>query len=468
MDSNLELDLKSVEEILSKVLNEATNFLHNLDTRPVSVLPPQTVVSSLPTKGLGAEKTLEEFNKKYATGIIASSGPRYFGFVTGGATPAAIAGDWLVSVFDQNVTRAEDSSAPYIERETIKFLRELFNLSDSHFGTFVTGATISNFVGLALARQWAAHHMGVDTAQDGLYALSGLKVFSASPHSSIFKALSMLGMGRSSVQRVPSLENREAVDLVELRKALSCSNNQPCIVVANAGTVDTVDFDNLKGIIQLKQEFNFWLHVDAAFGGFAACSPKYSYLVEGLDAADSITIDAHKWLNVPYDSAMQFTQHKEIQIEVFQNNAAYLGSLSDNPDFVHLTPENSRRLRALPAWFSLMAYGKQGYQEIVERNCELAQLLGEKIKSCNNFKLLSPVRLNVACFTLVVDIEISSELINKFLAALRDTGEVFLSATVYKGVPAIRAALTNWRTERTDIDIAWEALLETISTLKKA
>ncbi|MBW4626713.1 MAG: hypothetical protein KME49_14730 [Brasilonema octagenarum HA4186-MV1] len=466
MDRNLKTDVTRLNPILGKILSHATQFLQGLNERPVGVVPPNYDIASLPKEGIGTEKALEAFNNKYGAGITASSGPRYLGFVTGGSTPAAIAGDWLVSIFDQNVIGAKDSSAPEVERETISFLRQLFQISDSHSGTFVSGATMSNFVGLALARQWIAQQLKIDITHNGLYALPAIKIFSGSPHSCISKALSMLGMGKSHLQIVPCLPEREAIDLDELTKNLSRCQ-EPCIVVANAGTVNTADFDDLVGIAALKQEFNFWLHVDAAFGGFAACSPKYCHLVQGLDTADSIAIDAHKWLNVPYDSAMQFTRHRNLQLEVFQNNAAYLGVPAENPDFVHLTPENSRRFRALPAWFSLIAYGAQGYQDIVERDCELAQLLGEKIRSCRDFKLLAPVRLNVVCFTLSVDgQEIRLDTIKKFLEMLHDSGKVFLTPTVYGSAPAIRAAFSNWRTQQIDVQILWEALSETMSSFK--
>jgi glutamate/tyrosine decarboxylase-like PLP-dependent enzyme len=467
MNVNLALDLDEIADLLNLTLEETTDFLQRLNERSVGKFPQTYEMTALSEEGIGAKGALETFKAKYASGITASSGSRYFGFVTGGTTPAALAGDWLTSAFDQNVIGTQDSCAPYIERETIAWLRQLFKLSDSHQGAFVSGATMANFVGLALARQWVAKQVGIDVAREGLYSLPPITVFSGAPHSCIFKALSMLGMGRNSLQLIPTLPDREAIALEELKKALKANRDRPCIVVANAGTVNTADFDDLSAIAALKDEFNFWLHVDAAFGGFAACSPQYFHLVAGLDAADSIAIDAHKWLNVPYDSAMQFTKHRDLQLQVFQNRAAYLGEISENPEFVHLTPENSRRLRALPAWFTLKAYGAKGYCEIIERNCYLARLLGEKIDKSPYFKLLTPVRLNVVCFTLAIArSEILLEIVEKFLTYVRDRGQVFLTPTVYRGIPAMRAALSNWRTTDIDIDIAWETLTEAIDKLK--
>ncbi|MBD3883757.1 aspartate aminotransferase family protein [Phormidium tenue FACHB-886] len=453
-------DAAQLPALLNQVLAEADRFFQALPDRPAGTSPQPIAPEPLPQEGLGAENALKVFRQRFADAMTGSAGSRYFGFVTGGATPAALAGDWLTSVYDQNAFGAADSAAPYIEREAIGWLRQLFGLSEGHQGTFVTGATMANFVGLAIGRQWVGHQWGVNLAESGLAGLPAIKVLSGAPHSCTFKAMSMLGMGRKNLEIVPCLPDREAIDLAALRQALhqAASTQSPCIVVANAGTVNTVDFDGLQAIAALKQDFRFWLHVDAAFGGFAACSPMYRSRVAGLDLADSIAIDAHKWLNVPYDAAMQFTQHRQLQVEVFQNSAAYLGLPTANPDFVHLTPENSRRLRALPAWFSLLAYGAAGYQEIVERNCAMAQLLGEKIDQSSEFRLLAPVRLNVVCFTLAI--APSAENIQQFLMVLNEQGRIFLTPTVYQGSPAMRAAFSNWRTGLADVAIAWEALCE--------
>jgi glutamate/tyrosine decarboxylase-like PLP-dependent enzyme len=457
MHSILQHDKETISNLLADVHKTAQRYFENQQTLPPGRFIENIGLKALPEKGIGASASLELFETEFASKITNSAGPRYFGFVTGGSTPASVMGDWLVSTYDQNACGSNDSIAPQIERQTIHFLKQLFGLDESYFGSFITGATISNFVNLALARQWVGEQQGKDFSQEGVDP-SSIKILSGTPHASIIKSLSMLGIGRNAILRIPTLADREAINIELLEDAL-WEAGQPVIVVANAGTVNTVDFDNLLAIGELKKKYKFWLHVDAAFGGFASLSPKFNHLMHGINFADSVTIDAHKWLNVPYDAAMQFTKHKELQLKVFQNSAAYLGDPAQSPDFFHYTPENSRRWRALPVWFTLMAYGKEGHQEIVERNCEMAYHLGEWIDSSNSYKLLSPVRMNVVCFTLKKG-DFTMEEIKRFLDLIRDDGRVFFTPTLYKGVPAIRAAFSNWLTEEQDVKITINVLKE--------
>ncbi|WP_329089378.1 pyridoxal-dependent decarboxylase [Actinomadura citrea] len=453
MHPRLAADLAELPALLEATRLQATEILGRLDEQPV--VPPLRLPAPepLPEEGAGLAGALAEFTRTWAPLFSASPGPRYLGFVTGGVTPAALAGDWLTAAADQNPASALDGAAPELERRTVDWLRDLFGLGAAHQGTFVSGATMSNTVGLAIAREWLGDRAGVSVAEEGAAALGRVTVLSGSPHSSIAKGLSMLGLGRSALVPVPVVQGREAVDLVALEQALTQVDG-PCVVVANAGTVNTVDFDDLRAITALRERHDFWLHVDAAFGGFAALSPDHAALVAGLDAADSICIDLHKWLNVPYDSAVQFTRRPDLQVRVFQNAAAYLGPLGDTPDHVHLTPENSRRLRALAAWFTLRAYGRDGHREIVQQNITCARALGQAIKTIPGLRLLAPVRLNVVCFTLAADP--TPERLADLAAELAK--EAFLTPTTYAGVPALRAAFSNWRTTRTDVDRITEAL----------
>jgi glutamate/tyrosine decarboxylase-like PLP-dependent enzyme len=458
MDRLLKNDKENLITILNQTLSTAQHYFEQRDSIPPGRFIGDIEITALPEEGIGASGALNLFQRNYADKTANSAGPRYFGFVTGGSTPASLAGDWLVSAYDQNACGSNDSIAPQIEKQTIHFFKQLFGLDQTYFGSFVTGATMSNFVSLAIARQWVGEQHGIDLSNEGLGTIP-IKVISATPHSSIIKSLSMLGLGRKSLIKIATLPDREAIDLTALENYLK-QNGDPAIVVANAGTVNTVDFDDLDAIGRLKTKYNFWMHVDAAFGGFAACSEKFSHLVKRINYADSITIDAHKWLNVPYDAAMQFTKHKALQLKVFQNSAAYLGDPEKSPDYFHYTPENSRRFRALPSWFTLMAYGKRGHAEIVERNCSCARHFGDAIVKSKYFSLLSPVRMNVVCFTLKHE-ALTFEMVQNFLYAVRDDGRVFFTATLYKGVPAIRAAISNWQTTREDMEIA----MDVISTL---
>ncbi|MFE7526500.1 pyridoxal phosphate-dependent decarboxylase family protein [Kitasatospora sp. NPDC057542] len=469
MHPELAADLGRMPELLEETRQRALAFLTGLDERPVVERAEPPTVAPLTEEGGGVRAALAEFAERWEPRLSASAGPRYFGFVTGGATPAALAGDWLTSAADQNSNSSLDPAGQQLERETVGWLRELFGLSAAHHGTFVSGATMSNTVGLAIAREWLGERLGVDVAEDGVGALGPVRVLSGSAHSSVAKALSVLGLGRTALRAVPVLPGREAVDVAALERALAGAQG-PCVVVANAGTVNTVDFDDLRAIAALRERYGFWLHVDAAFGAFAALSPEHAELVAGLDLADSVCVDLHKWLNVPYDSAVQFTRRPDLQARVFRNAAAYLGPSpasgrgypqGEHPDLVHLTPENSHRLRALAAWFTLRAYGRSGHREIVERCIAGARTLGEQVARTDGLELLAPVRLNVVCFSLTADP--TPERLAALAAELAD--EAFLTPTRHAGRPALRAAFSNWRTTEADVRRTAQALARAVRKL---
>ena len=455
MHPRLAADLDRLPALLEATRRQAVGYLDGLAERPVvDASLPAPAPAPLAEHGIGLDGALAQFAADWEPTLSAAPGPRYLGFVTGGATPAALAGDWLTSAYDQNSNSSLDPAGQHLERQTVSWLRELFGLSPAQHGAFVSGATMSNTTGLAIAREWLGEQLGVSPAEQGAGALGPVRVLSGSPHSSIAKALSMLGLGRQALVEVDRLPGREAVDVAALERELAAAGG-PCVVVANAGTVNTVDFDDLRAIAALKDRYPFWLHVDGAFGAFAALLPEHAHLVAGLDLADSVCVDLHKWLNVPYDSAVQFTRRPDLQARVFRNAAAYLGPLGEQPDFVHLTPENSRRLRALPAWFALRAYGREGHREIVERCVAGARTLGEELAAAPGLRLLAPVRLNVVCFTL------ADAPTPERLAALATAagGEVFVTPTVLDGTPGLRAAFSNWRTTDQDARRAARALI---------
>ncbi len=454
-------DQERLESILAATRAAALQFLQHLPERPAGQLPPKLAPDTLPEQGSGAEQALATFRSKYESWLSGSPGPRYLGFVTGGSTPAALAGDWLVSSYDQNLSSDGDSIATTVERQTLALLRSLFGLDDDFEGAFVSGATQANLTALATARQWALQRLGHDASEEGLWNVPRIPVLAGTPHASILKSLSILGMGRQAVEYIPCFPGRQAVDTTALAQRLAANDGKPAIVVASAGEVNTGDFDDLEALGELCQTYGAWLHVDGAFGLFAACDPDHAHLLRGLNAADSITTDGHKWLNVPYDSGIAFTRHITLQEQVFKAAAAYLGA---GPDLLHRTPENSRRFRALPAWMTLMAYGRTGYQELIARSCQLAQRLGQYIEQSAHFELLSPVYLNIVCFTLQ-DTDTAQR--DAFLALLQRDGQVLLTPTLFAGKPAIRAAFVNWATTEQDVERVIDALERCVLTVKQ-
>jgi glutamate/tyrosine decarboxylase-like PLP-dependent enzyme len=447
----------------------ARDYLDGLRARPVARdVDPEALAAALdeplPEAGSDPAEALADWWRRAEPGIVASPGPRFFGFVNGGATPAALAGDWLASALDQNAGLWLGSpAAAETERVALRWLKELFGLPSAWAGAITTGGTMANLVGLAAARQWVAGRLGFDAAEDGLAGQAPIRVLSSSEiHASAIKALGVLGIGRKSLRKVAARDG--AVDPAALEAALA-EIDVPVIVVGNAGEVNTGSFDALDALAALCAGHGpgAWLHVDAAFGLFAALAPERAYLLSGIERADSVAADAHKWLNVPYDCGFAFVRDKESLRASFRSSAAYLAV--DRPVWnpnSHV-PEGSRRFRALALWCALKAYGRAGIRAIVERGIANAAAFAAWVAAEDGLELMSPATLNIVCFRLApagLNARAADDLNRRAVNALQADGRAFVSGTVWAGRAAIRAAFDNWMTGPEDVAILQQAVAE--------
>ncbi|HJV90933.1 MAG TPA: aminotransferase class I/II-fold pyridoxal phosphate-dependent enzyme [Holophagaceae bacterium] len=435
-------ELARIGGFLREAADLGAAFREALPTRPVIAPRPFRPEGPLPERGRGTEAVLAQVARDILPALSASAGPRYLGFVTGGSTPAALVGDVLVASADQNLSDGSQATATALQRHALVQLRELFGLPGAFEGTFVTGGTQANLVGLAVGRQWAAARLGYDAAEEGLTARDPIPLLAASPHASLLKAAAILGLGRRSWVPVASHPGTEILDPEALEAALEAHGGRPTLVAASAATVTTTAFDDLARIADLCERHGAYLHVDGAFGLFAAASPRFAARLEGLERADSVATDAHKWLNVPYDAGLLFTRHADLQAQVFKASAAYLGS---GPDFFHHSPENSQRWRGLPTWMTLQAYGREGVRTLVERSCDLASQLGAWVEASPDYDLLAPVTFNIACFAPTF-----AEA-PKVLDWLARDGRCFLTPGAWRGRSALRAAFSNFMTSDADL-----------------
>jgi glutamate/tyrosine decarboxylase-like PLP-dependent enzyme len=437
------------EAALEYVLETAKQYLAELDESPALPARGARFEGALPEQGDGALTALREL---VAGSDVAtrSSGPRFFHFVVGGTTPAALGADWLTSLLDQNSFSAV--SSPYgaqLEDVAIRWLLDLFELPAHWGGVLTTGATMANFVGLASARRWWAEQHGVDLDERGFAGLPAVPVFSTEyVHASARKALAMLGIGRDSVR---------LVDADGLERGLRELDGSPAIVIGNAGDVNTGDFDPIARFAALAEEHRAWLHVDGAFGLFARLTPRAAGLAKGIERAHSVIADGHKWLNVPYDCGFAFVRDSGYLRPPFQLTAAYLPS-DERP-----SPEASRRARALAVWATLRAYGRAGYRAMVEHHLDLADRLSRRVDEEPELERLAETRLNIVCFRFRPPGVAEEELDELNLAlgrAVLEDGRVFFGTTRYEGKVAFRPAIVNWRTTERDVDLLVDVLLE--------
>jgi glutamate/tyrosine decarboxylase-like PLP-dependent enzyme len=453
---------------------EARRYLAALPTDPVLADGVEVAIGGwsdpMPEQGDGTLAAVSELAARADRAATRSSGPRFFHFVMGGGTPAALAADWLTSTYDQVAFGwASSPLGVRLERVAVDWLRQLFELPAEFGGVLTSGATMANFVGLAAARGWWAESQGVDADELGLSGLPAPAILTGGYiHPSAVQAIGMLGLGRANIERL-ARDSAGRLDVDALQRRLA-ELDRPAIIVANAGEVNAGDFDPIAAIADLAAEHDAWLHVDGAFGLFARLSPETSDLAAGIERADSVIADAHKWLNIPYDCGFAFVREPERLPRTFNVGAPYLPSPDDprpNPGF--LTPENSRRARALSVWATLRAYGRSGYREMVERHLALARHLGRRVDHEPELERLAEVRLNIVCFRVrpgdVPEADLD-ELNRRLGEALLADGRVFAGTTTYEGRIAFRPALVNWSTEEDDVDLLIDVLLELLEGIR--
>ena len=460
-----------ISEALELAAREAQRYLDDLDAQPV--LKPETEDAvqgwsdPMPEEGDGTLATIGELAARGQQAATRSSGPRFFHFVMGGGTPAALAADWLTSTYDQIAFAwASSPLAARLEQVAGGWLRQLFALPEEFGAVLTTGATMANFVGLAAARGWWGEQQGIDVDQAGLAGLPAPPVLSSGYiHPSAVQALGMLGMGQANVERF-TRDAAGRLDVGALDARLS-ELDVPAILVANAGEVNTGDFDPIEQMADLAEAHGAWLHVDGAFGLFARLTDEASHLAAGVERADSVITDCHKWLHVPYDCGVAFVRDVARLPRTFNVGAPYLPSPDDprpNPAFV--SPESSRRARALTVWATLRAYGRSGYRDMVERHLALARHLARRVDDSPQLERLADAQLNIVCFRARPEGLGEEELneLNRELgeALLRD-GRVFAGTTTYEGKAAFRPAIVNWRTREEDVDLLVDVLLELLA-----
>jgi glutamate/tyrosine decarboxylase-like PLP-dependent enzyme len=353
----------------------------------------------MPEEGVGALNALAERGQRAREAATRSSGPRFFNFVMGGGTPAALGADWLTSAYDQIAFAwASSPFAARLEQIAVDRLRQLFELPPEFGGVLTTGATMANLVALAAARNWWGERHGVDVEKEGVGRLAPVVILSSGDlHPSAIQAVGMLGFGRGNIRRLARNEVGR-LDLVALERELRQAAT-PAIVIANAGEVNAGDFDPIADVADLCERYSAWLHVDGAFGLFARLTPSTRALTEGVERADSVISDGHKWLNVPYDCGFAFVREMERVPRALNVGAPYLPSADDpHPNFGFASPENSRRACALAVWATLRAYARTGYREMVERHVRLARHFAECVDASPQLERLADVPLNIVCF----------------------------------------------------------------------
>jgi glutamate/tyrosine decarboxylase-like PLP-dependent enzyme len=439
--------------LLQSAAARALRYLDALPQRRVAPAPEDVARLAafdmpLPDAPCDPEQVLAQLDDLGSPATVASAGPRYFGFVTGGSLPAALAANWLAGAWDQNVALTVQSpAAAALETVTLRWLVDLFGLPPGCGAGFVTGATMANFTALAAARHALLAGAGWNAEANGLFGAPPITVVVGDEvHASLIKALGLLGFGRERVVRVPADgQGRMRADALPRLSG-------PTLVCVQAGNVNTGAFDPVAEICQQAHAAGAWVHVDGAFGLWAATATARAPLVAGVERADSWATDAHKWLNVPYDSGLAFVREPDVLRAAMSVSAAYLPE-SQAREPAQFTPELSRRARGVEIWAALRSLGRRGLAELIERNCRQAARFAEGLRAAG-CRVLNDVVLNQVLVSFGDD-----DATRRAITALQAEGTCWCGGTVWQGRTAMRISVSSWATTDEDVERSLAAMI---------
>jgi glutamate/tyrosine decarboxylase-like PLP-dependent enzyme len=440
-------------DLLDDAAHRAKHYLTGLAARAVA--PPDAALRALtvfdrpiPERVSPAEEVLAELDQFGSPATMASAGGRFFGFVIGGSLPVTVAANWLATAWDQNAGLVVTSPVnAALERIALSWVRELFGLPPGSGGGFVTSATAANFCGLAAARHALLARLGWDVESQGLFGAPPLRVVVGEEvHASMRKALAMVGFGRERVERVPcdAQGRMRAADLPPI--------DDRTIVCVQAGNVNTGGFDPVGDICERARPRGAWVHVDGAFGLWAAAAPRRAHLARGVEAADSWATDAHKWLNVPYDSGIVITRDDSSLRAAMSVDGAYLTQSESRIPYQY-TPDFSRRARAIEVWAALRHLGREGMADLIERTCQFAQRFAHALADAGH-EILNDVVLNQVLVSFG-----SPERTRRVIERIQSDGTCWCGGTTWQGRTAMRISVSSWATSAADVDASIAAML---------
>lgn len=448
-----------MEKLFNSTLQKSLNYLNTLDKRSVApsaeaLQAIDSLKETLPEKSGNAEDVIEMLDKYGSPASLATAGRRFFGFVIGGSHPVSVAANWLATAWDQNCgLYAITPFSAALEQIAMDWLVDILGLPAGTGIGFVTGATVANFTALAAARNAVLKQAGWDVEANGLFGAPPVKVIvSEEAHPTLFKSLGMLGFGRNRVEKVKTdgQGRMKADQLPDI--------DGPTIICTQAGNINTGSVDPIGAICDAVKGTKAWIHVDGAFGLWAAASPKFAYLTRGMEKADSWATDGHKWLNVPYDSGFAFVKDPGYLQAAMAIKADYLPE-SDLRNPSDYTPELSRRARGIEVWATLKCLGREGVVALVDRCCGHAQLFAQ-ILSKNGFDILNDVVLNQVLVSFG-DAERTKKIIN----TIQEEGTMWAGPTVWRGRTAMRISVSSWATRTEDVEKSCEAIIRVVKSI---